>query len=132
MNQSEVSKRYYHFEKILEDTAEFAHLRKRMSLGRLQCLAGLVWAREGGRGQCPPVRGRRATDFSQYLYTPGSGETGVIHLVPKHQNAAGLLHEMAHALGHRDKLTHGRAFRNRCLRLYREYGDWSGLLVEPS
>lgn len=130
MNQSKISARYYRFEELLEATPEFSHLRRRMSMGRLQCLAALVWAREGGKGQCPAVKLRRSQEYSHYIYVPGSKKTGEIHLAAKHRNAAGVLHEMAHALGHRDRFTHGPAFQARCLRLYRDYGDWSGILSE--
>lgn len=119
MNQRKASARYYLFENILFETTGFARLRERKSIAELQLLTGLVWARERGRGQCPVVRPKRKNDTS-YFYD------GTIHLVPKHRNAGVLLHEIAHALGARDKLTHGPAFRKRCIRLYKLYGDWNG------
>jgi hypothetical protein len=124
VNQRKTSARYYLFEELLEQTDEFAPLRRRASLASLQCLAALVWVREGRAGSAPTVKIRRSNKSSHYLYSPGT--TGTIHLASKHLNAGALLHEMAHALGHHDKLTHGPAFQKRCLRLYREYGDWSG------
>jgi hypothetical protein len=75
------------------------------------------------------VKRRKADDYSHYEFTPGSRKRGVIHLTRQHQNIGGLLHELAHALGHRDKLTHGPAFRRRCIRLYRTYGDWDGVVA---
>jgi hypothetical protein len=93
----------------------------------LQLYAGYVWAREKGSGPCPIVRARRAkNDTSYYLGSDIRGKAGQINLIAKHQNLGGLLHELAHALGHKDKLTHGPAFRQRCARMYREYGDWDG------
>jgi hypothetical protein len=123
VNQSRVSGRYYLFEEVLEETPGFAQLRKRRSLAELQLLAGLVWAREGGKGKCPLVRRRKQNDYSEYIH-----DDRIVSLAPKHRNAGGLLHEMAHALGPNDKLTHGPAFRRRCLRLYKTYGDWSGVV----
>lgn len=120
MNQRKTSARYYLFENLLETTAGFAHLRQRRSIPDLQLFAGLVWAREGGKaGKCPLVRPKVRNDYS-YLCD------GIIHLASKHRNIGGLLHELAHALGANDKLTHGPAFRERCIRLYKVYGDWSG------
>ena len=120
MNQRKVSARYYLFEEVVEQTPGFANLRKRMPIGRLQLLAGLVWARESGRGPCPPIIPlKRNGKYSYFL-------NGKIRLLPKHRNIGSVLHELAHALGTRDKLTHGPAFRERCIRLYREYGEWSG------
>lgn len=119
MNQRKASARYYLFEDLVWTTPGFAPLRQRRSIHDLQLLAGLVWARERGRGKCPLVRPKTRNDTSYFL-------EGTIHLVPKHRNAGALLHEMAHALGSRDKLDHGPAFRNRCIRLYKTYGDWSG------
>jgi hypothetical protein len=126
MNQRRVSARYYLFEEVLEATPAFAQLRKRASLSALQMHAALVWQAEKGRGACPAVLRRRADDYSHYEVVPGSGKPGVIHLARKHQNLGGLLHELAHALGPNDKLTHGPTFRRRCLRLYKLYGGWSG------
>ena len=119
MNQRKASARYYLFEDLLWETPSFAHLRKRRALSDLQLLAGLVWARERGKGKCPLVRGKETNDYSYYC-------DGVIHLARKHRSIGGLLHEMAHAMGHTDKLTHGPAFRKRCFRLYKAYGEWSG------
>ena len=124
MNQSKASARYYLFEDVLWETSAFAHLKKRRPMTELQLLAAFVWAREGGKAACPTVTARRQNDASHY-YHP----TRTIHLAPKHRGAGGLLHELAHALGTHDKLTHGPAFRDRCLRLYRMYGDWSGCVV---
>lgn len=119
MNQRKTSTRYYLFEDVLWEVPSFAQLRQRRSIAQLQLLAGLVWAREKGKGKCPLVRPKIRNDASYYC-------DGVIHLVPKHRSVGGLLHEMAHALGPRDRLTHGPAFRRRCFRLYKTYGDWNG------
>lgn len=119
MNQRKTSARYYLFEDLLWETPGFAHLRQRRSIHDLQLLAGLVWAREGGRGKCPVVRSKARNDVSYYC-------DGTIHLIRKHRSIGGLLHELAHALGPNDKLTHGPAFRERCIRLYKLYGEWSG------
>lgn len=119
MNQRKTSARYYLFEDMLWETASFAHLRRQRSMHELQLVAGLVWARERGKGKCPVIRAKPRNDASYYC-------DGVIHLARKHRSVGGLLHEMAHALGPNDKLTHGPAFRRRCFRLYRMYGDWSG------
>lgn len=118
--QSKVSLTFYCFEKTLEAMPGFAHLRRRRSLADLQLLAGLVWAREGGRGKCPTVSAIPG-HTSHYWY-----DDRRVTLAPPHRNAAGVLHEMAHALGPRDKLAHGPAFRKRCIRLYREYSEWDG------
>lgn len=119
MDQSKTSERYYLFEDVLWETESFANLRRIQPLHDLQLLAGLVWAREKARGQCPVVRPRRRNDYSYHC-------DGTIHLAPKHRCLGGLLHEMSHALGSRDKLTHGPAFRRRCIHLYKTYGEWSG------
>jgi hypothetical protein len=121
VNQRKVSARYYLFEEVVEATPGFANLRRRVPIDRLQLLAGLVWAREGGKGSCPPIipLNKRNGKYSYFL-------NGKIRLLPKHRNIGSLLHELAHALGTRDKLTHGPAFRARCLRLFKEYGEWSG------
>ena len=113
------SARYYLFEDILWEMPGFAHLKQRRSLADLHLLAGMVWACEGSTLPIPSLRARRKNDSSYYI-------DGRIHLAPKHQSVGGLLHELAHALGHRDKLAHGPAFRNRCIRLYKVYGDWNG------
>ena len=123
MNQARVSKRYYLFEEVLEETPGFAELRRRRPMTELQLLAGLVWATEKGRGRCPLVKRRSKNDYSEYDHN-----TRTVALASKHQNTGGLLHEIAHALGHNDKLTHGPAFRRRCMRLYKTYGDWSGVV----
>lgn len=126
MNQSKASARYYLFEEMLEETASFANLKKRTSLANLQLLAGLVWAREGGRGECPAIRRSRTNEYSHYEFFPGSRKAGGIFLARNHRTIGALLHELAHALGHRDKLTHGPAFRKRVIHLYKTYGGWSG------
>lgn len=123
MDQAAASQRYYLFEQVLEDTPAFANLRRRRSMTELQLLAGLVWSQEG-RGKCPTLLKSAGSSFSCYDY-----EAHSIRLVRKHMNAATLLHELAHALGRRDKLLHGPAFRKRCLRLYKTYGDWSGAIA---
>lgn len=122
--QRKTSARYYLFEEVLEGTSGFAHLRQRVPMERLQLLAGLVWAREGGRGPCPKILPLGHGKYSYFL-----GDK--IRLLPKHQDAGSLLHEIAHALGTRDKLTHGPAFRRRCIRLFKTYGDWSGQVDFP-
>jgi hypothetical protein len=121
MNQRKTSARYYLFEDLIWEMPGFARLKRPKSIERLQAIANRVWASEGGRGEPPAVLRRRAQEVSYYL--AGAHR---IRLVAKHQNLGGLLHELAHALGTRDKLTHGPAFRKRCLRLYKQYGGWSG------
>lgn len=132
MNQSKASARYYMFEEMLEETPGFAHMKKRAPMANLQMLAAVVWANEGGRGKCPAIKTRRQNDYSHYEYVPGSGKTGTVFLTRKHQNLCGLLHELAHALGHRDKLTHGPKFRARCMHLYKLYGGWTGEIDWPT
>lgn len=121
MNERKTTARYYHFEDTIWETPGFANLKRVLSVGAMQLYAGLIWSREGGRGPCPLVRPRRSKDHSYFL-------AGVIHLAKKHRNLGGLLHEIAHALGTRDKLTHGPAFQKRCVRLYKTYGDWNGVV----
>jgi hypothetical protein len=121
LNQRKTNARFLGFEQLLEETPGFAHLRKRRAIAELQILAGLVWAREGGRGACPVVR--PVPDGPSSYWAPASRQ---IQLIPAHRSAGGLLHELAHALGTRDRYEHGPAFHKRCIRLYREYGDWSG------
>lgn len=120
MDQSRASTRYYCFEEVLWETPAFAPLARRQPMAHLHLLAGLVWAREGS-GRCPEIKARAKNDTSIYW-----NHTHTIHLAPKHRSVGGLLHELAHALGKHDKLTHGPAFQARCLRLYKTYGDWSG------
>lgn len=123
MNQRKVSARYYLFEDVLWEVPSFAGLKRQVPIGDLQLYAGYVWARESGPGSCPVVKPRRAkNDTSYFLH----GNPGSIHLIAKHQNLGGLLHELAHGLGPNDKLSHGPAFRRRCMRLYQEYGGWDG------
>lgn len=119
MNQRKVSARYYLFEDMLWELPSFAHLRQRRPMADLHLLLGVVWAREGAARTAPTLKARARNDTSYYC-------DGAIHLAPKHQSVGGLLHELAHALGHRDKLAHGPAFRERCMRLYKVYGDWDG------
>lgn len=126
MDQRIASRAYYLFEEILEEMPSFAHLRRARPLAELQLLAGLVWARERGAGPCPVVRTWDKGDESEYEYPSQRGAQGVVRLGRQHRNAAGVLHELAHALGPRDKYYHGRAFRKRCLRLFKVYGDWDG------
>lgn len=121
MNQTKATIRYYGFEETLWKMPCFAHLARRRSIAQLQLLAGLVWARERGRGKCPTVEPRAEGDTSYFF-----PQTRRIELVAKHRSVGGLLHELAHALGPRDKFTHGPAFQRRCLGLYRTYGDWNG------
>jgi hypothetical protein len=124
MNQRKVSTRYYLFEDMLWETSGFASLKKFRPMAELQLLAGLVWAREKGRGKCPIIRAKLRNDYSYHC-------DGVIHLARKHRSVGGLLHEMAHALGPNDKLTHGPTFRRRCFRLYKTYGEWNGSVDFP-
>lgn len=126
MNQRKVSARYYLFEDVLWELPGFAGLKQTVSIVDLQMYAGYVWAREGGKGQCPVIHARRHKRDTSYFEAPWQGKPGSIRLVAKHQNLGGLLHEISHALGMRDKLTHGPAFRRRCSRLYQEYGGWDG------
>jgi hypothetical protein len=122
MNQRKTSARYYLFEEVVEETPGFAQLRHPRPLAELQLLAGLVWARERGKGACPVVRtAPPRRKFSQYNF-----DDKVVELARKHMDAGALLHEIAHALGVNDKLTHGPAFRRRCIHLYKLYGDWNG------
>lgn len=120
MNQRKATSRFYGFEAVIEEMPGFAHLRRLRSISDLQLLAGIVWAAEG-RGKCPLVRTRQRYKDGASYYLDGK-----IHLIPKHQNIGGLLHEIAHALGVNDKLAHGPAFRKRCIHLYRLYGEWNG------
>ena len=122
VNQRKTTARFYAFEDLVWTMPGFAHLKQPVSIADLQALAALVWKAEGGKG-APPTVHRRAprTKVSHYCY-----DDHEIHLAPKHQNLGGLLHEVAHALGRHDKLTHGPAFRRRCMRLYHEYGAWDG------
>lgn len=120
VNAAKTTRRFYGFEATLEEMPNFAALKKQRSLAELQLCAGYVWACERGRGKCPLVRPRPG-DTSYYVWS-----TRAVELAPKHRNFCGLLHELAHALGTRDKLEHGPAFRKRCLRLYMEYGGWDG------
>jgi hypothetical protein len=126
MNQRKVSARYYLFEDLLWELPGFAGLKKVVPITDLQMYAGYVWAREAGKGECPSVKARRAKRDVSFYNAPWEGKPGSIHLIAKHQNLGGLLHELAHALGPHDKLAHGPAFRKRCIRLYREYGGWDG------
>jgi len=122
MDQRKVSAHYYLLEDLLLEAPCCAALKQPRPLHELQMLAGLVWAREGGKRECPVVRSQRPSrDYSEYCY-----ERRDIRLLREHYNLAGVLHELAHALGTHDKLTHGPAFRKRCLRLYKTYGGWSG------
>jgi hypothetical protein len=118
--KAKTTARFYAFEETIETLPAFAGLRARRSIADLQLAAGCVWAGEGGKGDCPSVR-PRGGERSYYV-----SATRMIELIPKHRNLASLLHELAHALGTRDKLDHGPAFRKRCIRLYREYGGWDG------
>lgn len=119
MNQRKASARYYLFEDVLWETPGFARVKQIRPIAELQVLAALVWAREG-KGACPEVRARDHKDHSYYEYG------GHIYLARAHRSIGGVLHELAHALGPNDKLTHGPAFRARCMRLYEMYGDWNG------
>lgn len=122
MNQRKTTRRFYDFEEIVWIAPSFTALKRTASIDDLQALAALVWQAEGGKGPPPTVHRRKPrTKFSFYVY-----DDNEIHLAPKHQHLGGMLHEMAHALGRHDKLTHGPAFRRRCLRLYRVYGGWDG------
>lgn len=122
MDQRKVSAHYYLLEDLLLEAPCCAALKQVRPLSELQLLAGLVWAREKGKGKCPEIRPQpSARGYSGYYY--GRRE---IRLIREHYNLAGVLHELAHALGTHDKLTHGPAFRKRCLRLYKTYGGWSG------
>lgn len=121
MNPRKASARYYLFEDMLWEMREFAHLRKRRSMHDLRHFAAWVWIAEKARGATPIIVAKPTNDWSYYL-------EGKIHLARKHRSIAGVLHELAHALGHRDKLAHGPAFRKRCLRLYKTYGNWSGVV----
>jgi hypothetical protein len=129
MNQSKVSARYYLFEDVLWEADSFAPLRVKKPLRELVALAELVWVTEGGKGPCPAVRGIGNASASDFTTSGKRGVAGVIRLASKHQSLGGLLHELAHALGPNDKLTHGPAFRKRAIRLYKVYGGWSGAIA---
>jgi hypothetical protein len=126
MDQQKTSARYYLFEDLVWETPAFAELRRIRRLAELQLLAGLVWARERGCGPCPVVRSSRTKSFSDFTSSGKRGKPGAVSLTMEHQSLGGLLHEIAHALGPHDKLTHGPAFRRRCTHLYKMYGGWSG------
>jgi hypothetical protein len=126
MNQRKVSTRYYLFEDVLWETTSFAHIRQRRPIGELQFFAELVWKAEKGKGKCPLVKTKKRNDFSYYDH-----QDRLIVLARKHRSLGGLLHELAHALGNFDKLTHGPAFRKRCFRLYEAYGEWDGRVTFP-
>lgn len=70
-------------------------------------------------GDCPRIEPLLSGRTSYFI-------DGKIRLLRKHRDVGTLLHELAHALGNRDKYTHGPAFRSRCLRLFKQYGDWNG------
>ena len=124
--QRRISKQYYLFEDVLWQLPGFVGLKKPISIAALQLYAGLIWTKEGRKDPCPLIRPRHS---SQAKEKPASYYLdGVIHLLPKHRNLACMLHELAHALGNRDKQTHGAAFRRRCIRLYKEYGGWNGVV----
>lgn len=129
MNQRKVSARYYLFEDVLWEADSFAPLRVKKPIAELETLAALVWAAECGRGPCPTIRGIGKAPASDYTWSGERGVPGVIRLASHHQSLGGLLHELAHALGHNDKLTHGPAFRKRAMHLYKTYGGWSGFLA---
>lgn len=127
--QRKESVRFYSFEDLLFEFEGCEVLKRRMSITQLQLCAGYVWAREGRSPEtCPVIRPRRQPD-SSYWWPGEAGGRDTIHLIQKHRSLGGLLHELAHALGRRDKLNHGPAFRKRCLRLYAEYGDWNGRIA---
>jgi hypothetical protein len=119
MNQRKASARFYLFEDVVWECPSFAPLLKPKSIRELRYFAAWVWIREGAKGHAPTILPKATNDHSYYM-------DGRIHLARKHRNVAGLLHELAHALGHHDKLAHGPAFRKRCFRLYQQYGGWSG------
>lgn len=121
MNQRNATARFVGFEDVIWHTPGFARLKARRRIADLQLLAGLVWAREKGRGKCPTVL--PICDGKASWWVAGKRE---IQLVPAHRSIGGVLHELAHALGPNDKLDHGPAFRKRCIHLYKTYGDWSG------
>lgn len=123
--QRKQSIKVYGFEDLLFEFDGCETLKRRMPIAQLQLCAGYVWAREGEKRKCPVVRPKAKNDFSQW-HSGASDEGGTIYLTPKHRNLGGLLHEMAHALGRKDKYHHGPAFVKRCLRLYSFYGDWDG------
>jgi hypothetical protein len=133
MDQRKASARFYGFENTLWELPSSEGLRRRLSIPQLQLFAGFVWAKERGPNKCPVVRplpkinpqtGKK--NLTSYYWPDWKPGGGTIHLLPKHRNVGSVLHEIAHALGRRDKLTHGPAFRKRCLELYKAYGDWSG------
>lgn len=126
MNQSKVSERYYLFEDVLWEAVSFAPLIEKKPMAELVALASLVWAAEGGKGPCPIVRGIGKAEASDWTASPKRGVPSVIRLASRHQSLGGLLHELAHALGPHDKLTHGPAFRKRAMHLYKVYGGWNG------
>lgn len=121
MNQRKASARYYLFEDMIWEVPSFAELRKRRAMRTLRYLAARVWLAENARGPVPDIHPRLQNDFSEYVH-----DDRIINLAKKHRSIGGLLHELAHALGPNDKLTHGPAFRKRCFRLYQQYGGWSG------
>lgn len=123
MNQRKVSTRYYLFEDLLWECPSFADLRRRRPMRELRYLAAKVWFGELGAGPVPDIHPRLRNDFSEYVH-----DDRVINLAAKHRSVGGLLHELAHALGPNDKLTHGPAFRKRCINLYKKYGGWSGVV----
>jgi hypothetical protein len=129
VNQRKASARYYLFEDVLWEAQSFAPLRQQRPIAELTLLAGLVWAKENGKGPCPTVRAIGKAPSSDYTSSGKRGVAGVIRLASKHQSLGGLLHELAHALGHNDKLTHGPAFRQRANRLYKVYGGWNGVIA---
>ena len=126
MNQSKVSERYYLYEDVLWEAPSFKPLKAKKRIRDLVALAELVWVTERGKGPCPTVRGIGLAPASDFTYPTKRGAPGRIRLAKQHQSLGGLLHELAHALGPNDKLTHGPAFRKRATHLYKVYGGWSG------
>lgn len=93
------------------------------SMAQLQRLAGYVWRAERLTAPAPRVVAGQGIWHEAHTCQSYYWSTGNVIVLARHQRtAAVLLHELAHAMGARDKLHHGPAFTRRVLYLYARYG----------
>lgn len=123
MNASAWGRRIYRWELTHLRVSDTPYLGWERSIDELRAMTARIWRHEAPAATPMPavVAGRGCIGSSSLLsfYEPNQHR---IVLCRQQRNFGVLLHEIAHALGPRDRISHGPAFIDRVLGLYVQYG----------
>lgn len=121
MSQAHASRRAYAFNRGLLELSPY--LREDRPIAHLRSLSTVVWRREARlKHAAPKIVAGAGWDLGPKWGLTSYSQKGLIVLTRDQRNIGVLLHELAHALGPHDKLTHGPAFIERLVRLLHLYG----------